>query len=70
MSDVVNPWEETARRESCNRNYYRGLLEQIAEHLGPEVFIDDVGGVHDSPLIKKIPELVLALKNRAERNGT
>ena len=51
-------WEETARQ--CQRNYewYRGLLEQIGEMLGEEVFICDDGSKSQDMLISKIPEIV------------
>lgn len=54
-------------REFCNNmEYYRGLLDQCAEHLKPEVFVCDSGDISDSPLRAKIPELVAALKDKEE----
>lgn len=54
-------WEDTARQESENRDYYRGLLDECAEHLGDAVFIADDGSKMDEPIRAKIPDLVAAL---------
>jgi hypothetical protein len=54
-------WMETAAAESRNTAYYRGLLDEVAAYLGPEVFISDDGTVNENPLRSKIPELVARL---------
>lgn len=60
-------WVESAAQFSRNEDYYRGLLDQCAEHLGDAVFIADDGSRSDSPLRAKIPEIVAALaKSRME----
>jgi hypothetical protein len=38
-------------------------LDQVAEHLGHEVFVSDDGSVQDEPLRLKIPELVEKMKD-------
>jgi hypothetical protein len=55
-------WEEEAKTFAKNADFYKGLLEQVAKHLGPEVFVSDDGSVQEDPLMLKIPELVGALK--------
>ena len=52
------PWIETARMFAHNADYYRGLLDRVASHLGSEVYLCDDGSVSDEPLRAKIPELV------------
>lgn len=61
-------WMDIADQHCRNEAFYRGLLEQIASHLGPEVFVRDDGSVQDSPLMLKIPELVAALVTRSTDN--
>lgn len=51
-------WQEIAAQHARNEEYYRGLLDQVAAHLGPAVYISDDGSTQDSPLRSKIPELV------------
>ena len=53
-----NPWVETAKFHARNEEYYRGLLQKCGELIGIEAFTADDGGVHDSVLCAKIPELV------------
>ena len=57
-------WIEEAAREHRNAAFYRDLLDKCADNLGPvrkKVFIQDDGGIVDSPLRLKIPELVAEL---------
>ncbi len=55
-------WEETAEQHCRNKFFYRDLLDQVAKHLGPEVFVSDDGSIQDEPLRLKIPKLVEKLK--------
>lgn len=55
-------WKETAAQENRNRDYYRGLVDEVAALLGPAVFVADDGTVADSPLRAKVPGLVSALR--------
>lgn len=60
-------WQQTAAQHARNEDFYRSLLDQVATHLGPEVYVSDDGSVQDSPLRLKIPPLVseLALRVRS-----
>lgn len=55
---ILNSWIEDAMRFARNEAFYRELLDQCAQHLGPEAFTDDEGNVHTDPIRLKIPELV------------
>lgn len=57
-------WVDSAAQFHRNTEYYRGLLDQAAAHLGPDVYVQDDGGICDSPLRAKIPELVAAMAAR------
>lgn len=62
---ILAGWIGTARQHARNEDYYRGLLDQCAQHLGEAVYIQDDGGRYDEPLRAKIPELVEALAARS-----
>jgi hypothetical protein len=51
-------WMEIARQHCQNEQYYRGLLDQIGEILGPEAYISDDGSVQQDVVRAKLPELV------------
>jgi hypothetical protein len=51
-------WKETARQHCQNEEYYRGLLDEIGNILGPEAFISDDGSVQQDVVRAKLPELV------------
>lgn len=52
-------WVESAAMFSRNEEYYRGLLDQIAETIGPEAWKADNGDiVDDEPVRARLPELV------------
>lgn len=57
---VATNWEEDAKREGRNAQYYRDLLLQIAEVLGPEKYVCDSGDVSQDVLLAKVPELARA----------
>lgn len=57
-------WADTAAFHARNEDYYRGLVDQIAAHVGPEVYVQDDGGVVDEPLRAKVPELVKKMARR------
>ena len=57
----IAAWMDTAARHCANEDFYRGLLDQTAAHLGPDVFKSDDGSIQDSPIRLKIPELVAQL---------
>lgn len=57
----ADAYEEIAAQYARNADYYRGLLLEVAAHLGPEVYVQDDGGTVDHPLLAKVPELVKRL---------
>jgi hypothetical protein len=59
-------WQASAAQFHRNECYYRGLLDQIGEHLGPDAFTQDDGGLVDEPLRAKLPELVARLRTEVE----
>ena len=63
---LAGAWEETARFHARNEAFYRGLLEQTAEHLGVEVRRCDDGSLAEDPLVLKIPDMVKALAKATE----
>lgn len=60
-------WTETAREMANGLEFYRDIVRQAGEQLGPEAYISDDGSVQDAVLALKVPELVVALRERAER---
>lgn len=57
----IATWMETAAQMARNADYYRGLLDDCAKHLGPAAYTADDGTVMDEPLRIKVPELVAQL---------
>lgn len=53
-------WEESAAQFARNEDYFRGLLDECAKHLGPACYVCDDGSISQDPLRAKIPELVAA----------
>jgi hypothetical protein len=58
---VEAAWRDTAEMHARNETWLRSLLVETAQHLGPEVFTQDDGGVVDEPLVSKVPLLVARL---------
>lgn len=57
-----NMWVESAAQFSRNEDYYRGLLDQIAAHIGIEAWKADNGEiVDDDPVRARLPDLVARL---------
>jgi len=63
----INNWTESARMFLDNQKYYSGLLDEIAKNFGKDAYISYDGSIQDSPLRAKMPELVIALRARAEQ---
>lgn len=61
----IAAWMDTAAQYARNEEYYRGLLDECAKHLGAAAYTADDGTVMDEPLRLKIPELVAALAGNA-----
>lgn len=57
----IAAWMDTAAQFARNEDFYRGLLDECAKSLGPDVFKADDGSIMDSPLRLKIPSLVSEL---------
>lgn len=51
-------WIDTASFFSCGEDFYRGLVDECAKHVGGEVFVADDGSVSEDPIRLKVPELV------------
>lgn len=60
-------WRDTATMMSRNADFYHDIVKQVGEILGKEAYTSDDGSVQDSVLALKVPELVKALKERAEK---
>lgn len=58
---VLKSWIDDAMRYANDVDFYRGLLDECAAHIGKEAYTDDAGGVHEDPIRLKIPELVKRL---------
>jgi hypothetical protein len=68
VARLVANWMDTAAQNLRNTDFYRNLLVKCAENLGPlkhKAYIQDDGGVVDSPLALKIPGLVAELAKAA-----
>lgn len=66
----IAAWMDTAMQFNRNEDFYRKLLDECADNLGvlrDQAFIQDDGGVVDSPLRLKIPGLVARLSNQVAR---
>lgn len=55
-----NAWVSSAMQFSRNEDYYRDLLDQIGDAIGPDAYTSDDGSVQDSVVRAKLPELVRA----------
>lgn len=60
-------WRETAEQQARNVDFYRVLFESIAARIGVEAFTADDGTVGDSPIMLKVPELVVARLGELDR---
>ena len=66
LEDQRNSWEQTAAHYLDGMHYYRGLVEQIGKIIGIESYVQDDGGIVDSVLCDKVPELVEELKRERD----
>lgn len=60
-------WIETAAQAQRGIDYYQGLLDKIGESFGEAAHICDDGGHSESVLRAKLPELVIAAREREEK---
>lgn len=65
FATTLDNWMETASQEARNAAFYRELLDQCAQVLGPEAYTADDGSVQQDPVRLKIPELVQKLVHGA-----
>ena len=67
-------WEETAKWHSKNEDFYRNIVHEIGELLGPEVYVADDGSVMEDVLALKVPEVLRErlyhLRNCRDISGT
>lgn len=56
----LDTWMDTAAQAQRNCDFYRGLVDQCAQHLGAEAFTADDGTLMKDPVLLKVPELVAA----------
>ena len=61
FAGILDMWIETAAQSERNTAFYRGLLDDCAQYLGPEVYVSDDGSIQEDPIRLKIPEMVKAL---------
>ena len=61
FATVLDNWMETASQEARNAAFYRGLLDECAQVLGPDAYTADDGTVMQDPVRLKIPALVQKL---------
>ena len=65
--EVFDIWKDMAHQLAKSKDYYTGLLDEIAKCFGEDSYISDDGSVQDSPLRAKMPELVLKLKEEKDK---
>lgn len=58
VAGCIAYWMETGAQHARNEAFYRDLLDEVAKHLGPEVFVSDDGSVMEDPVRLKIPDMV------------
>tara|TARA_Y100000310_G_scaffold328962_2_gene397993 strand:- start:61 stop:489 length:429 start_codon:yes stop_codon:yes gene_type:complete len=51
-------WEEIAKQHCRNEEFWRGIVIDVGRLLGPEVYVQDDGGVSEDPLALKIVPLL------------
>ena len=54
----IASWMDTAAQMQRNAEFYSGLLDDCAKHLGPRAYTADDGAVMDEPIRLRVPELV------------
>lgn len=55
---ILDVWIDVAAQNDRNTAFYRGLLDDCAKHLGPDVYMADDGSIQDEPIRLKIPAMV------------
>jgi hypothetical protein len=62
----IAAWMETAAQMARNADFYRGLVDECAKHLGEAAYTADDGTVMDEPVRLRVPELVAELTSKDE----
>lgn len=57
----IAAWMDTAAQAQRNADFYRGLVDECARHLGPRAFTADDGTLLPDPVRLRVPELVAEL---------
>lgn len=60
----IAAWMGYAAQAQRNADFYRGLLDECAKHLGPRAFTADDGTVMEDPIRLRVPELVAEMMQR------
>lgn len=60
----IAAWMESTAFHLTNEQYYRGLVVQIGDIIGPESKIANDGSVMEDVLCAKVPELIQKMKNK------
>lgn len=61
MARRLSGWMVMLAQSHKNTDYYVGLLDECAKHIGTPAYTADDGTVGDSPIRAKLPELVKQL---------
>lgn len=61
FAELLDNWIDRAAQEARNAEFYRDLIDQCAQVLGPEAYTSDDGSVQQDPVRLKVPELVQKL---------
>ena len=62
----IAAWMQTAAQAQRNTDYYRGLIVECGEAIGPDAYVCDDLTVSDSVLCAKVPSLVSRLIERTQ----
>ena len=58
LRESERSWIDTASFFYRGEEFFRGLVDECAKHLGEDVFVADDGSVSEEPLRLKVPDLV------------
>ena len=61
MTQERDAWKNSAAEFCRNQQYYSGLIDQAAKHIGLSMYTADDQGVNEEPLRAKLPECVEAM---------
>ena len=61
---AMEGWKETAAQHLRNKDYYRGLVQEVGKHFGADAYISDDGSIQQDILCAKVPDLVARMNER------